>query len=562
MSQEDDVSKEKARTESSEERDLGVGSSKKRRHEESAPIDFASTSSDDIHYHFPSWVAGGSPAQYVAPRELLAMATALENLELIHEIAVDENFKIPDVPTNPIEKAVKENMYKAFFDLLREDLAKQPPVYTNLLSHIMEIKMLILNDLLLPSHQRLREQIETMFDEERIKESLLEENFDFKQVAGQIIDILLRMCAPARDERIHELRKESDPIKILSGLFEMIELMKNDLTNYQLSKNRAEIENYSARYELREFQKLYTEYPDGPPKVREWICESYELMEKVEKTEEQEIQAKRERRDNEIDEQLLIDVTSKGFVTLVQSENPDPFPETLSLDRGRISRLSEKFLQIIITASSVLVTCGVAGRQIAESEDFKTTLKNHLIVIANDIDEKNLVEKLEAMGEQCAKEAHDTASKVDVVWDEDKTKAVKHQISALADEDNPVRAIVFKRVSEFVESILRSPTMVPNRLLPGLSIVQNELFAFTAKYLRLCEHNRRSYNSLYYEILYKIADDIVVEAASVSATVDAEEVKQDLDEVAEEAEGEFFDGSSNDAASSEDPQDVGLPDLL
>lgn len=39
------------------------------------------------------------------------------------------------------------------------------------------------------------------------------------------------------------------------------------------------------------------------------------------------------------------------------------------------------------------------------------------------------------------------------------------------------------RIAVFVEAILRSPSEVPHRLLPGLSVIQSELCAFTARFV-------------------------------------------------------------------------------
>ena len=50
---------------------------------------------------------GGSPAKHVTGEELLKMSAALDNLSIIHEIAIDPNFKIPEKPANPIEAAVR-----------------------------------------------------------------------------------------------------------------------------------------------------------------------------------------------------------------------------------------------------------------------------------------------------------------------------------------------------------------------------------------------------------------------------------------------------------------------
>lgn len=55
----------------------------------------------------PPWVAGGSPAKFVTHDELVKMTSEMENMDLIHEIAIDQNFKIPDQPAHPLQLCVR-----------------------------------------------------------------------------------------------------------------------------------------------------------------------------------------------------------------------------------------------------------------------------------------------------------------------------------------------------------------------------------------------------------------------------------------------------------------------
>jgi hypothetical protein len=57
------------------------------------------------------------------------------------------------------------------------------------------------------------------------------------------------------------------------------------------------------------------------------------------------------------------------------------------LDELRFEALGEKRLQLVLTASTLLITQQLVGGDIATSlEQFKQTLKNELIVILNDVD--------------------------------------------------------------------------------------------------------------------------------------------------------------------------------
>uniref|UniRef100_A0A1I7V101 Interferon-induced very large GTPase 1-like n=1 Tax=Caenorhabditis tropicalis TaxID=1561998 RepID=A0A1I7V101_9PELO len=275
---------------------------------------------------------------------------------------------------------------------------------------------------------------------------------------------------------------------------DLLELMKNDLTNYQISQNRAAIEEYSAKKEYEMFQKTLEENPNGCNFTRAWLKTAYDELFKEEDVDSEEGGRKRKKEESE---DVMMDTTSRGYVNLVQKDEYPGFPESLSIDRIKIELLAEKFLQIVICASAVFVTCNVAGRRISESPEFKKTLKDHLVAITNQTDQEKIQGDLERIGEQCVRETEEAGIKCHVEVTEDQKTSIRNQIQALIGEENPIRSLVHRRVSTFVEEMLRSPTSVPHRLLPGLSVIQSELCAFTSKFLRLCVHNRKTFYTLY-----------------------------------------------------------------
>ncbi|CAB3410922.1 unnamed protein product [Caenorhabditis bovis] len=456
--------------------------------------------------NMPLWVAGGSPAKFVSHEEILKMSTDMENLELIHEIAIDPNFKIPDKPANPIQMCVKENMHKAYYNSLRKDLAKNPPEYEFCFNFLMELKNMILEDILTQQHVRLRAEINANLDEATLRDKLDQDALDIHGIMKYIIDLLSRLCAPERDDLIVQLRQKTDVIDKFQGTMDLLELMKNDLANYEISKNRAAIEEFSEKREYEMFQKFLADNPNGCDETRKWLTNAYDELAAA-KAEEPTTSAKREKK-NEIEEtdEILIDTTSRAYVKLVQSENPEPFPETMKLDKNRMQAFAEKYLQMAIVAASVMVTCNLAGKEVSQEADFKKTLKEHLIAITNRIDQESLNEDLEKIGEQCVKEASETAKKLNVAWSDENASILRKQIMNLANPEFEVRKLVEKRVAMFVEAMLNSVER-SHRLQPGLSVIQHELFAFTAKFIRICIHNRKTFHDLYHSIIMETRVD-------------------------------------------------------
>ncbi|ULU04506.1 hypothetical protein L3Y34_017345 [Caenorhabditis briggsae] len=449
----------------------------------------------------PPWVAGGSPAKFVTHDELMKITNDMENMELVHEIAIDPNFQIPDKPTNAIQNCVRESMHRAYYNQLRRDLAKDPPELEFCFGFLMELKIMILDDILTAQHTRLKAEINSMLDEPTLRGKMEAGQLEIDKVMKYIIDLCSRLCSPGRDGLVAALREKTDIIDLFQGTMDLLELMKNDLTNYQISQNRSAIEEYSAKHEYKMFQKSLAENPNGCNFTRQWLKIAYEELFTDKDSEEGTSSKKEKPADDPENEKYLVDTTSRGYVKLVQVDEYSDFPETLKIDRLKIELLAEKFLQIVMCASAVFVTCNVAGRQISESDGFKKTLKDHLVAITNNTDEERIKADLEKIGEQCVKEASDTAVTLKLDWNPGNSVSIRNQINALINLDNPIRKLVHSRVATFVEEMLRSPTSVPHRLLPGLSVIQSELCAFTSKFLRLCVHNRKTFYTLYSSLI-------------------------------------------------------------
>lgn len=70
-------------------------------------------------------------------------------------------------------------------------------------------------DLLTPQHVRLRSEIESMLDIDLLRQQAENECLDARQLFENIIELLSRLCAPARDKMVNDLRKKTDNVDIL-----------------------------------------------------------------------------------------------------------------------------------------------------------------------------------------------------------------------------------------------------------------------------------------------------------------------------------------------------------
>lgn len=79
---------------------------------------------------------GSSPPKFVSLEEIMQAANGLKDMALVHQIAVDKDFKLTrtEPAEGTIEKKVKDSMHKAFWEILRQELEEKPPKYNQVLN--------------------------------------------------------------------------------------------------------------------------------------------------------------------------------------------------------------------------------------------------------------------------------------------------------------------------------------------------------------------------------------------------------------------------------------------
>lgn len=78
-----------------------------------------------------SGMTAASPPKFVSLEEIMQAANGMRDMNLVHQIVVDENFRLEKAEPEPntVQKVIKDTMHKAFWDILRQELAEDPPSY-------------------------------------------------------------------------------------------------------------------------------------------------------------------------------------------------------------------------------------------------------------------------------------------------------------------------------------------------------------------------------------------------------------------------------------------------
>uniref|UniRef100_A0AC34QNB9 T-complex protein 11-like protein 1 n=1 Tax=Panagrolaimus sp. JU765 TaxID=591449 RepID=A0AC34QNB9_9BILA len=437
----------------------------------------------------PSWIAGASPVKMFTIDELLKLNSTLEKMVLAHEIAVDPNFSIDKLPKDPLEEQVKKVMHDAFWDKLKDDFSKDPPDYTSLYNLMVDLKELMIG-LLTEQQVNFRVLIEDGINLPVLKQQFEHGIFDHEFLRF-IMDLLGKLCAPARDELLNQLKDEKDVIKQLRGIFEFIELLKVDLANFTVSANRSTIEKYAAEYERDQFMKVLEIDPNGNLGLKsclKQILEDY-LDENAEVFRQKELSGAQVR-----------DLIVNFYMTLLEKpERFQIFPETMKMDESRIKALSEKFLQLVFVISNVFVASNLVGKDICESTGYKFELKKDLMAVMNDVDKTNQMEKIENAAIHCIKKSEAICGPNR--FTSELSSTMKHSLLALKDENNSIRKLARDRIYNFIRDMISSGRSNSIRLPPGLSLIQQEIGALTGRYFQLSIHNWRAFGIYYGQLI-------------------------------------------------------------
>ena len=128
-----------------------------------------------------------------------------------------------------------------------------------------------MDELVLPHHKKIRENIKEVLDVDLIKQQAEKGVLDFQHYAHYVISIMSKVCAPVRDDKIQELRQCTDVIETFKGIMETLQLMRLDLANFTITMMRPNIIASSIEYEKAKFDEFLKVQADGLRYTREWL---------------------------------------------------------------------------------------------------------------------------------------------------------------------------------------------------------------------------------------------------------------------------------------------------
>ncbi|XP_060532259.1 T-complex protein 11-like protein 1 isoform X2 [Cylas formicarius] len=441
-----------------------------------------------------SGMTAASPPKFVSLEEIMQAANGLRDMNLVHQIVVDENFRLEkaDPEPNTVQKVIKDTMNRAFWDVLRSRLADDPPDYTQAYVLFEEIKQGLL-DLLLPQHTKIKQQICEVLDLELIKQQAEKGVLDFKYYAQYVISIMAKMCAQVRDDKIRKLTETTDVVDTFKGILEMLELMQLDMANFTLQMIRPDIINHSVELEREKFANFLKVQTDGLEHTKKWLLKYVNTEISLPK-------------DVEYDK-FIRTFSKRAFwqacTDLLDWDRSQPYPETFILDEDRLYDLQIRTFRLVACATILLVTLSNAGADLQSISAFKYELKEHISILLQPLKtDVELTAILPNVAEQVVNDVKEAQKKYELTeFGQTREATLKELIIDIGRQDHQVKAIIKQRVKDFFLDIIESATAAPQKVPSGLTAFQKELTGIAGQFLRIVSHNSTVFCIYYYDIV-------------------------------------------------------------
>lgn len=278
-----------------------------------------------------------------------------DNRTLVHELAIDKEFRIDNSPHSDLRDAVNreicESMRRGFEN-------GEGDAWTVAMADNIRAKLL---KLLKPGnslHRLISENLDNDFVSRQCSQGVFSYEKFFQFMAG----ILPKLCAPVRDEQVKTLAEEletpgslSEMIDKLFRLLHVIDLLSLDYSNFLLMNAAPTLIKQSAGYEQRMFAEDLAKGRTTLTRTKRWwndaavnvITES-DSRDPLHRPSTQKIYAR-----------ALVD---SAIATNTLQYND--VPETLEFDRSRITRIRGDSVRIATIASILLTAKNLLKRDV------------------------------------------------------------------------------------------------------------------------------------------------------------------------------------------------------
>ncbi|XP_051008583.1 T-complex protein 11 homolog [Acomys russatus] len=422
-----------------------------------------------------------------------------------HEVSkLDGHLEEKSLSSSSLEATGKETMPSDFWEHLKEQLSAVPPDFSCALDLLKEIKEILLS-LLLPRQSRLRSEIEEALDMDYLQQQADCGDLNVTHLSKYILNMMVLLCAPVRDEAVQRLETIADPVRLLRGIFQVLGLMKRDMVNYTIHSLQPQLQEHSIQFERAQFQERLNKEPNLLDHTTKWLTQAAaELTSSTASCHDSPDSTSAAPSDADAPEPLSpAMVLSQGFLNLLMWDpGDDEFPETLLPDRARLQELESQLSQLTILASVLLVASSFSGSVLFGSPQFVDKLKRITKSLVEDFN-SSPEEVMHTVTEQVTQEIHQSLKNMGLAaLSSDNTESLIGQLQNIAKKENCVRSVIDQRIHLFLKCCLVLGVQRSLLDLPGgLTLIEAELAELGQKFVSLTSHNQQVFGPYYTDIL-------------------------------------------------------------
>jgi len=547
----------------------------------------------------PKGIVLDSGKEQVPIDKIIRTANTMSSMMMAHRIALEDDFKLepgmdmsgpmmsisPIIGSSPktgsaiesekseptLQSKVKHIIHDAYWDLFEEELNTRLSSTINedkkydLSKKILDDIRQKINDLLLPQHIRLRQDVEDKFDTKIIDQLCRAGALDLLDYAKFTLNVLSKLCAPIRDEKLKELDETTEVVKLYRGIMELLELMRLDFANFTLNRFKPHIKAHSQEYEREKFKEVLKQQQsigiDGLEYTKVWLNRAVQrldaahgLADLINHSPDPELGNHAElsvQNDlgttSEEDKILCSDIVNKvlnaGYCELLEW-TPDKqalYPETLLFDEATFKQLADQYKVLILTSSILLTTFAFVNRyKLHTNEEFRVLVKSRVITLLTasydnqtdptagsskeaDVESDLDQVKLETIAIRLIEDIKDKLRGLDQAKLEDfegQKELFRRQILDLQSPSNRIRELARRRILEFIETLLVldvqhqrkkfSSKLAPSVNIPlGLNCLADEITLTMAQLVKIIRYNRRVFSQHYQDIVVDIIRELI-----------------------------------------------------
>eukprot|EP00045_Choanoeca_perplexa_P009814 m.95971 g.95971 ORF g.95971 m.95971 type:complete len:872 (+) comp15037_c0_seq1:256-2871(+) len=439
--------------------------------------------------------SANDPESPSATEQLPAALRNMWDASLLHQLAVDPNFKLSTEETPDdddedseahmtLEQRIAQQTKRAVFDQMRHELS-QPD---NGLATVMAGVRQLLEDLqacTLPRQERLRKQLQDQFDVQLMAQQLEHGAFDLTSFVRLLQHHLSQLSAAIRDPEIAMLERHDNLVDMLQAALKLTAAVRLDLANFLLDQYRPLLRKHAVEAERQRLQDAIAAGAMTFDKTRAWLHQTPAEV----ASEQPHAPA---RGDN--------GKASYGTVYFAAVEkllderfSPEAWPETFEADKGTIKEASEGLISCIVVASMyTLITAAVPS--LKTNARFAKVFANRSLVVLNGMSDKlakvpDILYHLDAW----VQAADHPALEPETIT------MVQTRVSTLA-AGHPVYQLMTRRVQDELRRRFHDEA-AQLKANTGLDVVAKALNKWTAIVARVAHHNKEVFVQTYDEIL-------------------------------------------------------------